>query len=216
MLAVLHACSHRYAQSFAPHASTFTPSPLLALNHARHWLRLKRGPGPADQVSTAPLRDATGTAQVFDATDRLVVPGLVDTHVHVFDACVPLGLHADTHCLSRGSTTVLDAGSAGCDTLAGFEAFAVKPSKCRVLALLHVASAGLAAVPMQGTSGPSGELDVVTNVDVSKTVATLQAQLARPVDEQFVIGVKIRLTSSVADNNPETEAECYRRALEVA
>ena len=96
-------------------------------------------------TSAATTAERDQAAEIFDATGLLVTPGLVDTHVHVYDSLVPLGIDADRHCLGRGSTTVVDAGSAGCNTLAGLKRFAVASQKTRILALLHVASHGLAS-----------------------------------------------------------------------
>ena len=50
---------------------------------------------------------------VVDVTGLLVTPGLVDLHVHVYEACTPIGVNVDDTCLSRGVTTAVDAGSAG-------------------------------------------------------------------------------------------------------
>jgi dihydroorotase len=68
--------------------------------------------------------------QLHDAKGNLIVPGLIDTHVHVFDGVAPYGMDADEYCLSRGSTTVLDAGDAGCNSLVR------RLSLCRPVCLL--------------------------------------------------------------------------------
>ena len=52
-------------------------------------------------------------AQSFDASGCLVCPGLVDMHVHCFPGGTLLGVDPDEWCLKRGVTTVVDAGSAG-------------------------------------------------------------------------------------------------------
>lgn len=49
----------------------------------------------------------------FDATDCIVTPGLIDAHVHCYQYATPLGVNPDETCLTRGVTTVVDAGSAG-------------------------------------------------------------------------------------------------------
>lgn len=49
----------------------------------------------------------------FDATDCLITPGLIDCHVHCYEHSTPLGVNPDETCLSRGVTTVVDAGSSG-------------------------------------------------------------------------------------------------------
>ena len=53
------------------------------------------------------------SASVFDATGCVVTPGLIDAHVHCYEYATPLGVNPDKTCLSRGVTTVIDAGSAG-------------------------------------------------------------------------------------------------------
>ena len=49
----------------------------------------------------------------FDARGYIVTPGLVDCHVHVYEHATVLGANPDRCCLSRGVTTVVDAGSTG-------------------------------------------------------------------------------------------------------
>ena len=50
---------------------------------------------------------------IFDASGCIVTAGLIDTHVHCYEYATPLGINPDRTCLSRGVTTVIDAGSAG-------------------------------------------------------------------------------------------------------
>ena len=52
-------------------------------------------------------------SQVFDATDSIVCPGLIDMHVHCFPGGTVIGIDPDKWSLKRGVTTVVDAGSAG-------------------------------------------------------------------------------------------------------
>jgi dihydroorotase len=53
---------------------------------------------------------------ILDARGKIVTPGLVDIHVHVYDGVAPLAIPADPNCIAKGATTVLDAGSAGAHT----------------------------------------------------------------------------------------------------
>ncbi len=55
--------------------------------------------------------------KVFDVDGCIVTPGLIDCHVHCYEHCTPLGINPDTHCLARGVTSVVDAGSAGTNTV---------------------------------------------------------------------------------------------------
>src|SRR5262245_45294427 len=56
---------------------------------------------------------ATEARQVFDAAGKIVTPGLIDVHVHVYDGVTSYGLPVDVNCIAKGVTSVLDAGSAG-------------------------------------------------------------------------------------------------------
>ena len=61
----------------------------------------------------APSIPAAEGRIVLDARDKIVTPGLVDIHVHVYDGVAPLGIPADPNCIAKGVITVVDAGSAG-------------------------------------------------------------------------------------------------------
>src|SRR5262245_23928382 len=74
------------------------------------------------------------TADAIDATDRLVVPGLVDLHVHVYWGVADLAIKPGPSDLARGSTTIVDAGSAGANTYPGFREYVIEPFAGRILA----------------------------------------------------------------------------------
>jgi dihydroorotase len=81
---------------------------------------------------------------VIDATDCLVLPGLIDFHAHVFPGGTEMGVPADATFLPQGITTVVDGGSAGS---ANYEAFfhqVIMRNQVRILSLLNVSTAGLA------------------------------------------------------------------------
>ena len=77
---------------------------------------------------------------VLDASGRLVIPGMIDLHVHVFPGVSHFGIEPDPTCLARGATTVVDAGSAGADTFPGFRKYVIDMSQTRVLAHLNISS----------------------------------------------------------------------------
>ena len=79
----------------------------------------------------------SAAAQVVDATGKLVLPGLIDTHAHVFQYVTGrFGLEADMCGVDSGVTTLIDQGGPSCMTLPAFREFAVKPKRTRVLAFL--------------------------------------------------------------------------------
>src|SRR5579872_878726 len=81
--------------------------------------------------------------QVVDADGLIVTPGLIDMHGHVFDSFVNVSIDADSVCLPRGVTTVVDCGSSGASTFPGFRKFIVARAKTRVYALLNISKIGL-------------------------------------------------------------------------
>ena len=68
-------------------------------------------------------------SSIFDASGCIVTPGLIDAHVHCYEYATPLGVNPDETCLSRGVTTVVDAGSSGRDSKTLRKDFRVKTKR---------------------------------------------------------------------------------------
>ena len=64
-----------------------------------------------------PAEDA---ARVVEVAGRYVIPGLIDLHTHVYEGVNGNGVNADLGGVRAGVTTMVDAGSSGCDTYGGF------------------------------------------------------------------------------------------------
>lgn len=76
-------------------------------------------------------------AEVIDCKGRLVLPGLIDTHAHVYQYFTGrFGLNPDMCGVDSGVTTLVDQGGPSCMTLPGFRKFIAEPSKTRVVAYL--------------------------------------------------------------------------------
>src|SRR5215471_7062804 len=82
--------------------------------------------------------------QILNAKGKIVTPGLIDVHVHVYDGVAPLGIPADPNCIAKGVTTVLDAGSAGAHTFPAFRR-QIPLSDTRIFALLNISVIGQAS-----------------------------------------------------------------------
>ncbi len=79
---------------------------------------------------------------MVDAKDCIVVPGLIDFHTHLYAGGSEFGLKAD-YMLSQGTTSAVDAGTAG---TAGFEAFyasQIVHSSVNIKAFLSIGATGL-------------------------------------------------------------------------
>src|SRR6516165_2784350 len=75
--------------------------------------------------------------EVVDVRGRLVLPGMIDTHAHVYRyVSGRFGMDADLVGVQSGVTTVIDQGGPSCMTLPGFRHFIAEPAKTRVYAFL--------------------------------------------------------------------------------
>lgn len=72
--------------------------------------------------------------EVINVTGKLVIPGMIDTHAHVYQHVTgKFGLNADLCGVRSGVTTLVDQGGPSCMTLPGFRHFVSEPAKSRVL-----------------------------------------------------------------------------------
>jgi dihydroorotase len=143
---------------------------------------------------------ATAAARVIDATGKIVTPGLVDLHTHVFHGCSYWGVRPDPVASRSGVTTWIDAGSAGAMTLEGFREYIVKPAQARIYALLNISYIGLV--------GPDHELMNLnySDVDVFKRIYNLNRDL--------VLGLKVRMMSSTVGEQGLKPLERARQAAD--
>jgi dihydroorotase len=122
-------------------------------------------------------------SKVVDATGRLVTPGLIDLHSHVYWGGTSLGVDADALAAMSGTTTYVDAGSAGAGNFLGFRAHVIERSKVRILAYINISFPGIFGFAKSLMYGECGDL-VLCNP--RETVACAR------VHEDVVVGVKVR------------------------
>jgi dihydroorotase len=90
-----------------------------------------------DRIEQIAQRLQVADAERIDCSGRLVLPGLIDTHAHVYEHVTgSFGLNADMCGVHSGVTTLVDQGGASCMTLPGFRHFVAEPAVTRVLAFL--------------------------------------------------------------------------------
>ena len=72
--------------------------------------------------------------RVLDAGGKLVTPGLVDLHSHVFPYGSAIGIPADELAAQQCTTTCVSAGDAGANNFAAFRRYIVAQTRTRLYA----------------------------------------------------------------------------------
>jgi dihydroorotase len=142
--------------------------------------------------------------EVVDGHGRIVVPGLIDLHTHVYWGGTALGVDADALARRSGTTTFVDAGSAGAANFLGFRKHVIERSRARILAYLNVSFAGIFAF--------SRNVMVGENVDIRLCDAREALACARE-HLDILVGMKVRvgrIASGASGAGP------FHIALEVA
>ena len=137
----------------------------------------------------------------LDVSGLIVAPGLIDLHVHVFFGSTYWGVRPDDVGRGTGTTTMLDAGSAGSNSFRGFVEFIAAPSQIRVLGLINLSSNGLV--------GRHGELLDPAHADVEGA-----AEAIREFPDVF-IGAKIRNGAHIIGEGDQGRRHC-QMAIEIA
>src|SRR3954447_25379802 len=127
---------------------------------------------------------AARALKTIDAAGKLVTPGLIDLHCHVYPYGSAIGIPADELVQFQGTTTVVSAGDAGVNNLAALRRYIVAQSRARIYAFVHIANNGLSAFPV-------AELYNIENAQVEACAMALAE------NQDFLIGVKVRMSENV-------------------
>ena len=120
----------------------------------------------------APNIDRSSADERIDVSGKLITPGLIDTHAHVFEYVTGrFGLEADMCGVDSGVTTLIDQGGPSCMTLPAFREYVVNPKKSRIFTYLSSYLVG----GMEGHYYPS-----LYKPDCVDVAATVKSALANP------------------------------------
>ena len=139
--------------------------------------------GDGKVTEIAPDLAASG-AEIIDVRGLLVVPGLIDLHTHVYWGGTSLGVDAAEVARRSGTTTFVDAGSAGPGIFHGFRAHVIEPSALRIIPYLNVSFPGIFAVSAAVTVGECADIRLL---DPRECVRVIDA------NRDLIAGVKVRV-----------------------
>ncbi len=122
--------------------------------------------------------------EMIDASGKIVSAGLIDFHMHAFRYGHFLSVDVDEVAPSSGTTTFVDAGSAGSLHFLAFREYVIKPAQSRILAFLNISAIG------QTTDGVTGlgfhDCDDERLLHVESARETIEK------NREFIVGVKVR------------------------
>ena len=160
----------------------------------------------ADGKVKAVGRDAAHgrDAEIRDAKGLIVTPGLIDLHTHVYWGGTSLGVDAAALARQSGTTTFVDAGSAGPGNFHGFRRHVIEPSPVRILPYLNVSFAGIYAFSPTVMVGECADLRLLDLRECRKVAEA---------NRDIVVGIKVRVGNKAGGNSGIAPLDM---ALEVA
>ena len=129
--------------------------------------RVAPGIAPAEAVRT------------IEVGGKIVTPGLIDLHAHVFEGCNRTGVNPDLGGVHSGVTTIVDAGSSGAATFGGWRHI-LPTVKTEVIPFLHICQTGLATNP---------DIIAESSVDLGDTIKVATE------NRDLIKGIKARMVS---------------------
>ncbi len=126
--------------------------------------------------------------RVLDAKGKLVTPGLIDLHAHIYPYGSAIGLPANELVPQTCVTTFVSAGDAGANNFAAFKRYVASQTRCRVYAFVHIANMGLGGLPVPE----------MLNIDHANVD---MAARAIAENHDMVLGVKVRQSLNIVGNN---------------
>ncbi len=143
-------------------------------------------------------------AETVDVAGKIVTPGLVDLHTHVYWGGTSLGVDAAEIAKTSGTTTFVDAGSSGPGNFHGFRRHVIEPSPVRILPILNVSHAGIFAFSTTVMVGECADLRLLDPRDCVRVVNA---------NRDLIVGIKVRVGRTAGGNSGIAPLDI---ALEVA
>lgn len=128
---------------------------------------------------------STGTPKVVAGNKCWLSPGWTDLHTHVWYGGTDISIKPEMCGLSRGVTTLVDAGSAGEANFHGLREYIIDQAAEDIFAFLNLGSIGLVAC------NRVSELTGLASVDIDRIAATVEA------NRDVIVGLKVRASGVI-------------------
>jgi len=138
------------------------------------------------------IGDGLAGKDTRDAKGKIVSPGLIDLHTHVYWGGTSLGVEAELLARTGGVTTFIDAGSAGAGNFHGFRKHVIEPSPVRILPYLNVSFPGIFAFSKTVMVGESADMRLL---DPREAVRVAREH------KDLVLGIKVRVGKSASGDS---------------
>ncbi len=136
------------------------------------------------RVAALGERLEAGPAEVRDVAGRIVTPGLIDLHTHVYWGGTSLGIDAEDFARRSAVTTCVDTGSAGPGNFAGFRKHVIERSAIRILPYLHISFAGIYGFSTRVMVGEGHDIRLLAARDCLDVIAA---------NRDLIVGIKVRI-----------------------
>lgn len=133
----------------------------------------------------------TGDAeQVIDVKDKLVLPGLIDLHTHIYWGGTSIAIQPEPITSQSGVCTWVDAGSAGAGNFPGFEKQIRETTDLQIFAFLNIAFAGIFGyIPQKGKDVEDLWIGELQDIRLANEEAALRTANQYP---DTIVGIKVR------------------------
>ncbi len=132
----------------------------------------------------APDIPSSEAKRTVEVKGKVVIPGLIDLHTHVYAGVNATGVDPDIGGVRSGVTTMVDAGSAGCDTFGGFPKHIIPNTATEIICFLHICRTGLATTP---------DIFSPDSIDMDGTAKVIAE------NRNIISGVKARMVTPALD-----------------
>lgn len=127
--------------------------------------------------------------EIRDVRGKVVTPGLIDLHTHVYWGGTSIGVEAAAVARVSATATFVDAGTAGPANFVGFRKHVIEPSPVRIIPFLNVSFPGIYAFSKTVMIGECADMRLLDLREVVR-VAREHADM--------IVGVKVRVGRSAS------------------